>query len=165
MVLLLAVRAGVAAVLDIRVCASIKACVQVRAVLLILLLLFCLGRQQPASAQQPGMSVAIANAPLSTEQVVENLVRMNLERAKALGTYQGTRIYRVEYRGFPGTRSAEMVVDVKYQSPGTKEFTIQSATGSKIIIDKVFKKLLQAEPDNLRIQVRLADLHQANNRH
>jgi hypothetical protein len=45
----------------------------------------------------------------------------------------------VEYRGFPGTRSAEMVVDVKYQSPGMKEFTIQSATGSKMIIEKVFK--------------------------
>jgi hypothetical protein len=42
-----------------------------------------------------------------------------------------------------------MVVDVKYQSPGTKEFTIQSATGSRIIIDKVFKKLLQAEKDAL----------------
>ena len=67
---------------------------------------------------------------------------MNLERAPALRAYQGTRIYRAEYRGFPGTRSAEMVVDVKYQSPATKEFTVQSATGSKLIIDKVFKKLL-----------------------
>jgi len=74
---------------------------------------------------------------------------MNLERAQALHAYHGTRIYRVEYRGFPGTRNAEMVVDVKYQSPGTKEFTIQSATGSRIIIDKVFKKLLQAEKDAL----------------
>jgi len=42
-----------------------------------------------------------------------------------------------------------MVVDVKYQSPGTKEFTIQSATGSKLIIDKVFNKLLQAEKEAL----------------
>ena len=72
---------------------------------------------------------------------------MNLERAQALHAYQGTRIYRVEYRGFPGTRSAEMVVDVKYQSPGTKEFTIQSATGSKMSIEKVFKKLLEAEKE------------------
>ena len=55
----------------------------------------------------------------------------------------------MEYRGFPGTRSAEMIVNVKYQSPGTKEFTIQSATGSTIIIDKVFKKLLEAEKEAL----------------
>jgi hypothetical protein len=83
------------------------------------------------------------------EQVVANLVRMNIERSQALHAYHGTRIYRVNYHGFPGTRSAEMVVDVKYQSPGTKEFTIQSATGSKMIIDKVFKKLLEAEKEAL----------------
>jgi hypothetical protein len=71
----------------------------------------------------------------------ENLVRMNLERAQGPHAYRRTRIYRVEYRGFPTTCSAEMVVDVKYQSPGTKELTIQSATGSRIIIDKVFKRL------------------------
>jgi hypothetical protein len=148
MVLVLAVRAGATLVLDIRVCSSIKTQLPLRTVLLILLLLFCIGLQQTASAQ-PGMSVPVANAPLSIDQVVEHLVRMNLERAQALHAYHGTRIYRVEYRGFPGTRSAEMVVDVKYQSPGTKEFTIQSATGSRIIIDQVFKKLLQAEKDAL----------------
>jgi hypothetical protein len=30
-----------------------------------------------------------------------------------------------------------MVVKLKYLSPGKKEFGIQSATGSKLIIDKV----------------------------
>jgi len=82
------------------------------------------------------------NANLSTLLASSNegpVRRMNIERAQALHAYHGTRIYRVEYRGFPGTRSAEMVVDVKYQSPGMKEFTIQSATGSKMIIEKVFK--------------------------
>jgi hypothetical protein len=74
---------------------------------------------------------------------------MNLERAQALHAYHGSRIYRVEYHGFPGTRSAEMLVDVKYQSPGTKEFTILSSTGSRMIIGKVFEKLMQAEKDAL----------------
>jgi len=46
-----------------------------------------------------------------------------------------------------------MVVNVKYLSPGTKEFTIQSATGSKLIIDKVFKKLLEAEKEALDSEV------------
>jgi hypothetical protein len=40
-----------------------------------------------------------------------------------------------------------MAVTVDYRAPGTKEFTIQSATGSKIIIDRVFKKLLDAEKE------------------
>jgi hypothetical protein len=137
---------------NIRVWSSIKARVLSPSIVLILVL-FCMELQQPASAQQPGASVPVANAPLNVEQVVANLVGMNLERTEALHAYRGTRIYRAEYRGFPGTRSAEMVVDVKYQSPGTKEFTIQSATGSKMIIDKVFKKLLQAEKETVTAEV------------
>jgi outer membrane lipoprotein-sorting protein len=84
---------------------------------------------------------------LKAEQVVENLVRMNLERAQALQAYQSTRVYRLEYKGFPSGRTAEMVVKVKYQAPATKDFEIVSATGSKMLIDRVFKKLLQGEKD------------------
>jgi outer membrane lipoprotein-sorting protein len=116
------------------------------------LLLIFVGLQQPAFAQQSDPLPLAAPAPLNAEQVVQNLVRMNLERAQALLAYQGTRIYRIEYHGFPSTRSAEMVVDVKYQSPGTKAFTILSATGSKVIIDKVFKKLLQGEKEALEAE-------------
>ena len=123
-----------------------------RFLLLIPPLLFCIGPRQSANAQQRGGFAPVANAPLRTEQIVEKLAERNLERAQALHAYLGSRIYRVEYRGFPGGRSAEMVVDVKYQSPGTKEFTIRSATGSKMIIDKVFKKLLQAEKEALAIE-------------
>src|SRR6185437_7273856 len=93
--------------------------------------------------------IAPLHPPISTEKVVENLVRRNLERAHALTAYQGVRTYRLEYRGFLGLRTAEMVVDVKYQSPGTKEFTVRSATGSKLIIEKVFKKLLESEKEAL----------------
>ncbi|MGO8720218.1 MAG: hypothetical protein ACLQMO_13545 [Acidobacteriaceae bacterium] len=74
---------------------------------------------------------------------------MNLERAQALHAYQVTETYRLAYRGFPGARNAEMTVDAKYQSPGTKIFTIQSATGSALILDRVFRKLLQAEDEAL----------------
>jgi hypothetical protein len=38
-------------------------------------------------------------------------------------------------------------------SPGTKEFIVQSATGSKLIIDKVFKKLLEAEEEALDAEI------------
>jgi hypothetical protein len=42
-----------------------------------------------------------------------------------------------------------MVVDVKYRSPATVEFTIRSASGSDLLIEKVFKKLLQKEKEAL----------------
>jgi hypothetical protein len=94
---------------------------------------------------------------MSQEQVVDNLVAMDLKRAHALNAYQGTQLYRLEYHGFGGTHSAEMTVDVKYRSPDTKEFTIRSATGSKLIIRKVFKKLLQAEKQAMEADAQRRD--------
>ncbi|HUY82582.1 MAG TPA: hypothetical protein VMU92_12730 [Acidobacteriaceae bacterium] len=132
---------------DIRVFSLKRTQVPFRPVLLLLLLL-SIGLRQSGRAQQTGTSTSIANAPLSTEQIVDNLVAMNIERARALHAYHGSRIYRVEYHGFPGAFSAEMVVDVRYQSPGTRQFTIVSSTGSKLILDKVFKKLMQAEKES-----------------
>ena len=108
--------------------------------------------QVRASAQQPPASAALGDAPLRREQVVDNLLAMNLERAHALHAYKGTRHYLLQYHGTWGTRSAEMVVDLKYQSPGAKEFTIRSSTGSKLIIGTVFKKLLQAEQEALGVE-------------
>src|SRR5258708_36065248 len=77
---------------------------------------------------------------------------MNKNRIEALRGYQAKRISRVEYKGFPGTRSAEMVVSVTSAAPGAKEFVIQSATGSNVIIEKVFHKLLEAEKEALNAE-------------
>ena len=134
---------------DIRTCSSKKPPTLLSPVLLILLTPFYMGLRQAAHAQITETPVLVTNTPLTTQQVVEKLVGRNVDRAQALHAYQGTRIYRVEYRGFPGPRDAEMVVDVKYRAPGTKEFTIRSVSGPKLIIDKVFRKLLEAEQEAL----------------
>ncbi len=108
-----------------------------------LLLLACTALTLSGTAQP---APAPACPQLSAEQVVDNLVRMNLERAQALPGYRSTRTYRAEYHGFL-SRSAEMVVDVKYEPPSTKDFAIRSEIGSKLIIDRVFKKLLAGEQE------------------
>lgn len=86
---------------------------------------------------------------LSADEIVSRMVERNLERARALEAYEGTRVYRLEYRGFPGFRSAEMTVEVKYHSPGTKDFNIRSEKGSRLIIERIFKRVLQTEKDAL----------------
>ena len=90
---------------------------------------------------------SITTAPLSVDQVVNNLVRKDEERAQALRHYECTRVYRLSYRGFPGDREAEMTVDATYDSPSTKSFKVISQTGSKLIIDRVFKRLLESEKE------------------
>jgi hypothetical protein len=117
---------------------------------IILTVLLCCFICGPAHAQTSGPDhrLGLQNAGrLKAEQVVENLVRMNLQRAQALQSYESTRIYRLEYKGFPGGRSAEVVVNMKYRAPETKEFEIISQSGSKMLIDRVFKKLMEGEKD------------------
>jgi hypothetical protein len=111
-------------------------------------LLVQLGAGQVAAA--PIDPPAASPVPLlTTEEIVTRMVERNLERARALGAYQGTRVYRLEYRGFPGSRDAEMIVEMKYRSPGTKDFTVRSQHGSKLIIDRIFNRMLQTEKDAL----------------
>ena len=98
-----------------------------------------------AGADSPPLPPSITTAPLSVDQVVDNLVRRDLERAQALGHYESTRVYRLTYIGFPGDRQAEMTVEASYDRPSTKRFQVISQTGSKLIINRVFKRLLASE--------------------
>ncbi len=89
----------------------------------------------------------LPSTSLSADQVVDNLVRKNHERAQALLHSEGTRVYHLAYRGFPGDKDAEMTVKATYDSPCSKEFTVVSESGSKLILNRVFKKLLQSEKE------------------
>jgi outer membrane lipoprotein-sorting protein len=81
------------------------------------------------------------------DQIVKNLEEKNAQRTAALEQFEGKRVYRMEYRGFPSNRDAEMVVKVSFRAPNSKEFNVISETGSKFIIDHVFKKLLEGEQE------------------
>lgn len=84
---------------------------------------------------------------LTVQQVVTNLEQRNAQRAAALQQFEGKRVYRMQYRGFPSDRDAEMVVKVSFRAPNSKEFTVVSQTGSKFLIDHIFKKLLEGEQE------------------
>jgi len=101
-------------------------------------LLLCLS----AVAQE---SNPAAFAPLPPEQVIKNLQEHNAQRAATLAGFTGKRTYHLQYRGFGGAREAEMTVSVVYISPGTKQFTVETEKGSKVLIDRVLKKLLESE--------------------
>jgi hypothetical protein len=100
-----------------------------------------------AGADPPPLPPSITTAPLSVDQVVDNLVRRDVERAQALGHYESTRVYRLTYRGFLGDHDAEMTVGATYDSPFTKRFQILSQSGSNLIINRVFKRLLESEKE------------------
>jgi hypothetical protein len=62
----------------------------------------CMATRCAQVHSNPGASTALGKAPLSGEQVVDNLLAMNLERAHALHAYQGTRALPVAIPRFCG---------------------------------------------------------------
>jgi outer membrane lipoprotein-sorting protein len=100
-----------------------------------------------AIAQAPDPQSAVQPPLLSADAIVKNLQMKNQERAQALHEFQSTRVYRMEYRGLPSNRDAELVVKLRYRSPDKKEFSVVSQSGSKFIVDHVLKKLLESEQE------------------
>jgi len=110
------------------------------------LLLALLGAQARAQVSNPQ---AVTESQLNLSQVVEKLVEKNAERAYALQKYQGRRYYRLDYTGFPTNLHAEMVVDMIYNAPVTKQFKIISQSGPEWLIDRVLKRLLETEQESM----------------
>jgi len=82
---------------------------------------------------------------LGADQIVQRLIEKNKERADSLQHYVGKRSYRLEYHGFPSSAEATMEVEVNFDAPASKRFTVVSATGSKLIQNRVFHRLLESE--------------------
>ena len=112
--------------------------------LLLLLLMW------PAIARaQSSIPQGIIEARLNLSQVLDKLVEKNAERADALQSYQSRRFYTLDYTGFPTSLHAAMVVDMTYDAPATKHFKIISESGPQWMIERILKRLLDAEQEAL----------------
>src|SRR6267154_6266021 len=116
-----------------------------------------------AASDSDPLPSSIKTAPLSVNQVVDNLIRKDEERARALRHYQSTRMYRLSYHGFPGDREAQMTVEATYDRPSTKTFKVISQSGSRLVIDRVFKRLLESEKEAAEPEMRVRTLLNRNN--
>lgn len=92
-------------------------------------------------------------APLTSGQVVQRMVEGNEQRAQALESYRGTRIYNLEYHGLV-SKSATLVVAMTYRRPDEKKFCIVSESGSELLQGRVLKRLLEAEVEAMQEEQR-----------
>src|SRR5580704_758557 len=92
----------------------------------------------------------------SADLIVQRMITANTKRSEQLRAFTGKRSYRVDYHGFPGGRDAEMQVEATYVAPDQKTFKILSQTGSKLLINHVFLKLLDSEKEYLQESTRRA---------
>jgi hypothetical protein len=114
-------------------------------ILFVLIALACCMCTQAQTSQEP-----LPRGPnLTAEQVAARLAEKNRERSLALREFEGSRIYQLQYQGLGGAKEAEMKVQMNFRAPATKSFTVTSQSGSKAILEHVFKKLLQSEQEAL----------------
>jgi hypothetical protein len=99
-----------------------------------------------ALAQAPHPSIA-AYPNLTATQIVSEMQDRNEARAAALKHFHSVRHYSVEYRGYAAKIAAQMEVDADYDAVSGKTFRIVKQSGSKLLIDKVLKRLLESEAD------------------
>ena len=100
-----------------------------------------------AQQEQFDQPRAVRKLPLTADEIIRRLQERNQEREESLRELTGTRLYRVQYHGFFGTREAEALVRYDYVSPNTRDFTVLSQSGSKLVIDHVITGLLNAEKE------------------
>jgi hypothetical protein len=76
-----------------------------------------------------------AGVSLPGSEISARLMSRNADRAHKLGQVESTRLYDLEYAGFPSGLSAHMQVKVLYTAQGTKKFTLvsESARGYSAI--------------------------------
>lgn len=132
--------------------ATVSSCMLQRAIVgvVALLMLSSVLAQEAAASDQVKASAA---APLSLDQIVDNLIKSNAERSRNLLHSETMRVYHLAYEGFPSNREAQMTVQAFYDSPANKEFKIVSQSGSKLILERVFTKLLEAEKESVRPEI------------
>jgi hypothetical protein len=83
----------------------------------------------------------------TAEEIVARVQVRNAERQAALEHYASERTYRVEYRGTGGEHVGEIVVHAEYSAPDQKRFTVLSESGSKLICEKVLRRLVESEKE------------------
>jgi hypothetical protein len=105
---------------------------------------------QGLSSPPTSASLTSAQAALTATQIVDEMLRHNQARADGLKHYQSVRHYEVNYSGYSAKIGAKLVVEADYDAISGKTFRVLSQSGSRMLVDKVLKRLLESEKDATR---------------
>jgi hypothetical protein len=99
------------------------------------------------SGALPAQNQTTMPAQLTADEVGAQLDARNRVQSQEVQAFEGQRIYRLHYHGLGGTRDATLTVRMSFEAPFRKRFTVVEQEGSKIMIDRVLKKLMQSEQE------------------
>jgi hypothetical protein len=106
--------------------------------------------QSTLTSSTTSASLTSAQPALTSSQIVDEMLRRNQARADELKHYQSVRQYEVNYTGYSARIGAKLVVEADFDSVSGKTFRILSQSGSRMLVDKVLKRLLESEKDAAR---------------
>lgn len=89
---------------------------------------------------------------MPVSEIVEQMMLHNKARENGLHGYESVRRYEVEYKGYSAHLDGRLVVDANFDAATGKSFRIVSQSGSKLLVDKVLKRLVQSEAEANRDQ-------------
>ena len=95
----------------------------------------------PSTVRKPHLGAGA----LTSTQIVDEMLRHNQARADGLKHYQSVRHYEVELHGVFAKIGAKLVVEADYDAISGKTFRVVSQSGSRLLVDKVLKRLLESE--------------------
>lgn len=98
------------------------------------------------SASLPAQGSGAETPGLSAAAIVSEMQAHNRARAAGLKEYKSVRHYSLEYTGIVKL-SAQMEVEADYDAASGKSFRIVSQGGSKMLVEKVLKRLVESEKD------------------
>lgn len=93
----------------------------------------------------PSAPAAVPALPLN--KIVARIQQQSAFQAQELESYDATRHYAVQYKGFGADIAAQMAVLVHFDQASGKSFRILSQSGSKLLCDKVLKKAVESEEE------------------
>jgi hypothetical protein len=95
----------------------------------------------------PMMMMISAGSPasLTTQQIVDRMLRADKDRVAALAGYTGVRKYHFENKRV--NKRAEMTVRMKCDNAGVKTFTIVDESGPGVIRNRILRKMIEAEAE------------------
>jgi hypothetical protein len=103
--------------------------------------------QTALASPPPSANLTSAQTALTSAQIVDEMLRRNQARAAGLKHYKSVRHYEVIYTGYATKIGAKLVVEADYDATSGKTFRVVSQSGSRMLVDKVLKRLLESEKD------------------
>lgn len=107
-----------------------------------------LGAGQAMPGDDPAGAISPLEPPfqqMRSDELFSRLIQHNQVREDRLQKYSAMRTYQISSE--TGKVYAEEVVRIDYQAPDSKTFKVDSKTGSGLICNLVFKRLIESESE------------------